>query len=552
MRLSILGGLSVDELDQFQQRYCDTTDREYRRAAGQFFTPRWIATGLASWVVATRPKSILDPAFGLGALLQACTDLGFDGSLIAYEFDSALVQRWQAEYGQTSAVELHCADFLTCRAGVIDAAIANPPYNRFQNRDLPTPVHAELAQALGEVASGYTNQYALFLYLVVSRLSIDGRAAFIVPSEFLATGYGAQVKRFLLRTQRLRHVVLFDTATRIFPEAATTACVMLFERGLQDCLTVTHLGAEEDAAAFHALCASEAHTPGSTEISYAELDPDGNWQNLGLEQSDWTGFADLKTFGQVSRGIATGANEFFVLSASEAAARKLVLSDLVPCIASANAAPGIVFCDDHWRDLRDRDKPAYLFDGLTAPSNFASEYVHYGETQGLHRRYLTKMRRPWYRLEQRVQAPLLLAVFGRDGFRAVLNKSRALNLTAFHGFYPREGWESISEVLWMYLQTPTALRSFARQQRAYGDGLKKLEPGDWGKLKVPDWRLRSVSALRAVEQLARDGVRAWLGGDLDGLADSVSSFESWVQDRSLSSTPLSDDSRSPQGQLQLI
>lgn len=542
----------MDELDQLQQRYCDTTDREYRRAAGQFFTPRWIATGLASWVVATKPKSILDPAFGLGVLLQACADLGFDGSLIAYEIDSALVRRWQSAFGQTRSVELHGADFLTCRADVIDAAIANPPYNRFQNRDLPASIHAELAQAMGEVASGYTNQYALFLYLVVSRLSIDGRAAFIVPSEFLATGYGAQVKRFLLRTQRLRHVVLFDTATRIFPEAATTACVMLFERGRQDCLTVTHLGAEEDAAAFQALCGNASLTPASTEIAYVDLDPDGNWQNLGLMQSDWTGFTDLKAFGQVSRGIATGANEFFVLSASEAAARKLARSDLVPCIASANAAPGIVFGDEHWRDLRDRDKPAYLFDGLTAPSTFAAQYVQYGETQGLHERYLTKMRRPWYRLEQRAHAPLLLAVFGRDGFRVVLNRSRALNLTAFHGFYPREGWEAIAEVIWMYLQTPTALRSFTRQQRAYGDGLKKLEPGDWGKLKVPDWRLRSASELKTAEQLAQDGIRAWLAGDPDGLADSVKRFESWIQDSGRLCTPVSDDSTSLRGQLQLI
>ena len=43
-------------------------------------------------------------------------------------------------------------------------------------------------------------------------------------------------------------------------------------------------------------------------------------------------------------------------------------------------------------------------------------------------------------------------------------------------------------LIWLYLQSPMARARYVTQQRAYGDGLKKLEPGDWSKLHVPDWR----------------------------------------------------------------
>ena len=244
-------------------------------------------------------------------------------------------------------------------------------------------------------------------------------------------------------------------------------------------------------------------TEALTQIAYADLEPSNNWQGLGQSQSDRRGFVDLGTFGAVKRGIATGANEFFVLRPSEAAARGLIEANLVACVASASSAPDIVFNEDSWRALVEADKPAYLFDGFTVPCDAAADYVRHGEAQLLHERYLTKQRRPWYRLERRTRAALLLAVFGRQGFRVALNHSQALNLTAFHGFYPRMEHERWTPLIWLYFQTQAANSSFARQHRAYGDGLKKLEPGDWSKLHIPDWRLWDEDMLQEAMKTAQ-------------------------------------------------
>lgn len=51
--------------------------------------------------------------------------------------------------------------------------------------------------------------------------------AYIVPSEFLNSDYGVEVKRALLRSGVLRHVVVVDFTQCAFDDALTTACILL-------------------------------------------------------------------------------------------------------------------------------------------------------------------------------------------------------------------------------------------------------------------------------------------------------------------------------------
>jgi len=396
---------------------------------------------------------------------------------------------------------------------------------------LPAKLQLQLARSLGELASGYTNQYALFLYVVMSRLVNGGRAAFIVPSEFLATGYGVQVKKFLIQNGRLRHLILFDTATRIFPDAMTTACVLLFDGQSCDALNVWHLDGQADAAAFQAVCSQGEVAAPRMRVAYKELDAAQNWQGLGRGQSDRSGFAPLGDFGDVKRGIATGANEFFVLRPSEAQTLGLSAQNLVPCIASASAVPDIFFSAEQLERLVLEDKPAFLFDGCAGATDGSLRYRKHGEAQEFHLRYLTRMRRPWYKLESRRAAPLLLAVFGREGFRVSINASSAVNLTAFHGFYPKPGYDDLVGPIWLYFQTRIARASYEEQQRAYGDGLKKLEPGDWAKLHIPDWRQWDSASLALAKRLANEVIADLSSGGRECLASAVVEFEALVRRR---------------------
>lgn len=99
---------------------------------------------------------------------------------------------------------------------------------------------------------------------------------------------------------------------------------------------------------------------------------------------------------------------------------------------------------------------------------------------GIHQKYLTSKRNPWYLLENRPPAPIWAGVFNRNGIKFVRNEAKISNLTAFHCIYPVSNLFSNVEtdLLFAYLLTDIAKQIFNDNRREYGDGLKKFEPND--------------------------------------------------------------------------
>ncbi len=138
-------------------------------------------------------------------------------------------------------------------------------------------------------------------------------------------------------------------------------------------------------------------------------------------------------------------------------------------------------------------------------------YIRYGLERETDQRYLTGKRSPWYALEKRPPAPLLVTTFSRGQVRWVRNRAGVHNLTAFHGFYPNA--EVDLDLLCAYLVTPKAQRLLASDRREYGNGLHKYEPNDLNQALVVD-----VRALGEAEKSAlRELYAGFIAGNNDGL-----------------------------------
>lgn len=96
--------------------------------------------------------------------------------------------------------------------------VCNPPYMRFQkflNRDA---VFSAFAKNAGLRLSGYTNTASAFLIKSLLELDGKGRLAYIMPLEFLNTGYGRAVKAKLLEGGHLAAIIKVDCEKQIFPD----------------------------------------------------------------------------------------------------------------------------------------------------------------------------------------------------------------------------------------------------------------------------------------------------------------------------------------------
>ncbi|QJF50349.1 hypothetical protein [Roseobacter ponti] len=130
------------------------------------------------------------------------------------------------------------------------------------------------------------------------------------------------------------------------------------------------------------------------------------------------------------------------------------------------------------------------------PDHF--RYIDAGVAQGMHQRYLTSRRKPWYSMERQEAAPVRATVFGRGKMRFVANDARVRTLTAFHCIYPLSEEKSFVHALTACLNADFIQEMSQAHQRAYAGGLHKFEPRDLLDVCVPDLRCVSPGTIRAL------------------------------------------------------
>ncbi|MFQ5548373.1 MAG: class I SAM-dependent DNA methyltransferase [Woeseia sp.] len=480
--------------------YAEKGDVAHRKKLGQFFTPFSVASFMSQWLVglSVYAPRILDPCAGLGVFERALTttdpELAANARFTLWEKDKRLALDLARVCDR---IAIHSSvigkDFLDEHAWseTYDGIIANPPYYKHHFVENKEDIRSVISSRVGANFSVQTNVYCWFLIKALALLRPGGRLAFIVPSEFLNANYGRDVKKHLIECRMLRHIISVSYQRRIFEDAVTTACILLAERADDPDHGVRFYSAES-ADQLGDLTEFIAGT-GFTEYRSSDLDVERKWRsyfpgNAGVDTKN-SRLVPFSTYGRFSRGIATGANEFFALGAARAEKLGLPDESLIPCVCKARYASGKIFTRADFENLRQAGKPVYLFDGAAATGKAVEQYIHSGEQAGYQRRYLTRNRNPWYALEKRLPGTIWAGVFGRAVIRFVWNKSDCLSLTCFHVFQPSDIGKDFLPFVFLYLNTSIGKRFLELEKREYGDGLAKYEPNDINKSLAPDFGL---------------------------------------------------------------
>ncbi|MGB1242712.1 MAG: hypothetical protein ACPG49_09330, partial [Chitinophagales bacterium] len=189
----------------------------------------------------------------------------------------------------------------------------------------------------------------------------------------------------------------------------------------------------------------------------------------------------FKKVAKVVRGIATGANKYFTFNKEKAEKFKIPLHSLLPCITKSKDVDSPFFTTEKFEKLKEGGANIYLFNaGKTPTETNVLEYIELGEEEGVHKKFLTSRRKPWFINENRPPSPIWVSVFNRNKVKFIRNEAEISNLTTFHCIYLKSDLFSNIDVdlLFAYLQTSIAREIFSDNRREYGDGLKKFEPND--------------------------------------------------------------------------
>jgi len=496
--------------DEPEDKYSLKVDRKQRKKDSQFFTPYQIALFMAKWLLSSTKESlkILDPAAGLGifgrALLAENENVQKKLFFTLYEKEEKIFSALQKISEKLNfAFELINEDFLSQEIkGSYDGIIANPPYNKHSLVENKKELHQLFCQKKNFPFRSSTNIYCWFLLKALNLLSENGRLAFIVPSDFLNTDYGKKIKEYFYQKKLTLNFVNIPAQIKIFSEAITTATIILGEKKERAYLNFYQLKKISDLEDenFFENCLIN-------QFSYEQIDPQTKWQRYFQKgnEAKKEQMIKISLLGKFSRGIATGVNHFFVLTKKEIEKLDLPEKSILPCISKAEQIKNRLFSQKDFNNLVQANKKVFLFNGEgNEKETSCLQYLNWGEKNNFDKKFLTSRRKPWYSLEKRAQANLLVSVFNRKEIKIIWNQSKALTLTCFHSFYPNEYGKKWLEILFLYLNTNLAKKDIQKQMRECGQGLGKFEPNDLNQLMIPDFEKTSENSLNELRKMTEE------------------------------------------------
>lgn len=472
-------------------------EREALRERGQFWTPDWVAEAMVAYAVGGGSDHLFDPAVGAGAFFRAAKAVGERSgrrlSLAGTEvFADALDEAREGGLTQDDLCDVQITDFIrNPPEGRFTSIVANPPYIRHHrlSRDLKQYLRTLATSLVGEPLDGRAGLHIYFLLRALERLAPGGRLAFILPADTCEGVFAPVLWKWIGTHYRLDAVITFEHVASPFPGVDTNAVIVLISRSAP----VPHL--------HWARCGERGPSLLRwIETQFGDADSGITACRRPLSEALETGLSRgpsvnvgshfrLVEFASVLRGIATGANEFFFLTAARAQQLGIPPRFLHPAIGRTRDADGNTLTEERLRELDSEGRPTFLFtpDGRMLESFPARvrEYLRKGEEDGLPNRPLISSRRPWYKMENRAVPPFLFAYLGRRNARFIRNSAGVVPLTGFLCVYPRSDQPEYIERLWAVLNHPATVANLALVGKSYGGGAIKVEPRALERLPIP-------------------------------------------------------------------
>ena len=296
----------------------------------------------------------------------------------------------------------------------------------------------------------------------------------VLPGSFSYTRASRALRRALWQSRRAVTIHRTPAATKAFIGRSVQAAVLLVGMERQR-KTPLHLARVE-------LHEKQVTVLETWTLKRTEPEPD-NWfwssDCEGPHDGSLRALADIAT---VRRGTATGANDVFFLTDTEAAT--FPMDVIVPAIPTLRRFDTDDLTPERHTALGDESTRRWL---LAIPPSYElrgplGEYVE-RHAEEVSQRYLVSQRTPWYAITELPRPQILVSPLAKSTFKIVINTVRAVPSNNLFGISLKNGGNPRRLAEW--LGSDAGQLELRRLSRRYPGGSHKLEPGDLRRVRLP-------------------------------------------------------------------
>jgi hypothetical protein len=475
-------------------------EREALRNKGQFWTPGWVADAMVAYV-SENTDLVFDPATGRGAFYEALLRIAKPKvSFYGTDIDAEVLA--DKIYNQRNCF-VEQRDFIKKPPKrKFKAIVGNPPYIRHHRIDEETKIFLKQLSAsiTGHIIDGRAGYHIYFLIQALHHLEQNGKLAFIMPSDTCEGKFAKNLWKWISEKFCIESVITFNAKATPFPNVDTNAILFLIKNSKPNkTLHWVKVNEPYSADLLNFISSNFKQQKLETiEVITRQL-KEGIATGFSRPEQNHNDFKfHLNDFANVMRGIATGSNEFFFLTAQQIKELQIPKEFLKRAIGRTKDATKSVLTLNDVENLEKENRPTYLLsiNGHDKLPKAIINYLKVGEETGLPTRSLIRQRKPWYKMERREVPPILFAYLGRRNTRFIKNDACVLPLTGFLCIYPIYNDKEFIEKLWQALNHPDTLENLKLVGKSYGSGAIKVEPSNLSRLPIPEHIIKQFDLKR--------------------------------------------------------
>lgn len=502
---------NLKNIEQARSAMQETIDKkkdiEERRRFGQFSTPYELAKEIVSFglsILDTDEITFLEPCIGSGTFYSALLNSIDNGysikSATGIEIDSVYYDCAKNLWSDTG-INIINGNFANVKPDrKYNFVLANPPYVRhhYLSQDEKTHLVEAVKKETGIVLSGLAGLYCHFMLLANKWLAQNAICGWLVPSEFMDVNYGSAIKDYLLNHVHLLRIHRYDPDNSMFSDALVSSCVIWFKNEVVD----------YDYDVEFTFSGTHNKPMQKKWVKKSELIKERKWTRFPekeIRREEISGIT-LGDFFEIKRGIATGDNNFFIMSRNKISERGMDMSFFKPILPSPRYLKSDFVTSGE--DGTPQIEPQYfLLDCKLSEQEIEKNYPAMwcylqSGVEKTSKKYLCKKRKKWYWQERRKATCFLCSYMGRgkdnsSPIRFILNLSDAIVTNSYLMLYPKAHLQQVISAnpnsiykIWEILKGISG-NEIEEEGRVYGGGLKKIEPKELAK--VPCGDLTSLS-----------------------------------------------------------